>query len=695
MSSLSRLTEQIKQDAKDSFKDFLLNTFLGDEFPQQNILHNYRTFNYNVTLGIVSAQEFKTGSYRTNGLDYILFQSHGKPANGRNYVRSGSKTLDSLQGIIGTFSNVNENKWDFYLQDLYIKSSFTAKRDIGAEFRLRIVEPYGMDTFIKAITKGLALKGYKDFGRANAFVLKIEFVGYKDDKETPEIIPYSTRHYPIIISEFKADVTEKGTVYEIIGAPLNDAGRYNDVNVVPQDFSLSGATVKDILIGEKGLLKFLNQTPKKGKEDAEFKPTEYDIVFLDDQGKPSDVGGEITSKILSSKMYNPNSDSGQLAFKTPKNEYVEVKNLQENLAENKDITFNVSGKMGIARIIDSLIAESHYVKEKIVKNFQGDFLKDGMVGWWRIVPKVEIIDFDKKKNMPAFKVTYMVTPRRVPWQKLASIFFPNTKAEPEDYERFCTRRYEWNYTGNNRDILNFKINYDQLLVRTLSANLGKMALDPGALKPAQGSSLDDKDAKAGFVYDNNGELIPSDSAQAAEIQNSGNKTVESVEQRNSARVSSATETSADANLARDINALLNNPTENVNTEIEILGDPMWLGTQFIDNLSFVDPAKSDLFTNDGGVAMRTIDPCIRVIAYAPSDFNSDGYLSTAGNSDQDKRVSDFSAYYMVYEVENFFSDGVFKQKIKGYRLTDTDMKKAAKLASPIDIFGFKKMGSVI
>jgi hypothetical protein len=90
--------------------------------------------------------------------------------------------------------------------------------------------------------------------------------------------------------------------------------------------------------------------------------------------------------------------------------------------------------------------------------------------------------------------------------------------------------------------------------------------------------------------------------------------------------------------------------------------------------------------------MRTIDPCIRVIAYAPSDINADGFLATS--NDQDKKVSEWSAYYMIYEIESFFTGGVFKQKLKGYRLTDTDMKKAAKIASPIDIFGFKKMGAV-
>jgi hypothetical protein len=686
MSTLSRVTAQIKQDAKDGFKDFLLTTVLGDEYPQENILHKYRTFNYNITLAIVSPEEFKNGTYKTVGLDYPIFQSHGKPTAGAPIIRGGSKKLEDLQQLLGSLNGLRDNKWDFYLQDLYIKSSFTAKRDIGTEFRLKIVEPYGMDTFLKSVLEGLRVKGYQNFGKGNAFILKIDFVGFRDDKETPEIIPFTTRFYPLIISSLNAEVTEKGTVYDIVGSPLNDTGRYNDVNVIPQDFSISGSTVKDILIGKNGLLNFLNTTPKKENKDAGYVANEYSIVFLNEDGKPTENGGKIISKILSSKMYDPNTDQGARAFSTEYSQYISVSNLATRTSENEELKFAIPGKLGIAKIIDNLIIESDYVKDMILKNFQGAFLEDGMVPWWRISTKIEITKFDNSKNSASLKVIYMIVPRRVPWQKLASIFFPNTKAEPEDYERFCTRRYEWNYTGNNRDILNFRIHYNQLLARTLSANLGKLAAAPGEQSPSQGEA-----AKRTEFGTNEGSQQTSLLRAQDEETNTGHLVVEDKRQSSGAQVSKQ-DTTPEANIARDVAALLNNPMENVSLEMEILGDPMWLGTQFVDNLSFVDLAKSDLYTTDGGVAMRTIDPCIRVIAYAPNDINSDGFLAT--DNDQDKKISEFSAYYMVYEIESFFSNGVFKQKLKGNRLTNTDMKKAAKIASPIDIFGFKKMGAV-
>jgi hypothetical protein len=681
MSTISRLTDQIKQNAKDNFKDFLLNTFLGDAYPQENVLHRYRTFNYNVTLGIVNPTEFKTGSYRTSGLDYIVFQSHGKNLSEMPIIRTGTK-LDKVQDFIGALNGLKDNKWDFYLQDLFIKNSFTAKRDIGTEFRLKVVEPYGMDTFIKTILEGLRQKGYADFGKGNAFVLKIEFVGYRDDKEVPEIIPFTTRYYPLIISELKAEVTEQGTVYDIAGVPLNDMGRYNDVNVIPQDFKISGNTVKDVLKGEKGLLKFLNETMAEKTKASGNIPTQYDIVFLDEKGQPTENGGKIVSKILSAKMYDIKTDAGHRAMVAPTNEYIQLSSANDRvLTDNGELIFSIPGKLGIARIIDNIINDSHYVLDKMLNNFQGEFLEDGMVPWWRIVPKVEQIGFDPSKNTPVLKVIFMVAPRRVPWQKLASIFFPDTKAEPEDYERFCTRKYEYNYTGNNRDLLNFRIHYDQLYVKLLSANLGTTAAKPGEMSTAQGTNIEQANFKASEK--------PNPNVQ----DNSNNKVAESDRQKSNAIIKSNTDTRPESYVGRDVNALFNNPFENVNIEMEILGDPMWLGTQFIDNISYVDPEKSDLYTTDGGIAMRTIDPCVRVIAYAPSDINVDGYL--ASNNDQDKKMSQWSAYYMIHEIESTFTGGIFKQKLRGYRLTDTDMKKAAGIASPIDIFGFKKMGAVL
>jgi hypothetical protein len=658
MTVVFRNTDSFKSQVTKAFVDFLTST--GSSFPEENVLHNYRTFNYVVTLGIVSKDEFKNGTYRTKGLDYIVFQSHGKPLAdfGRSKPKGGSSTLGTISNII---QSVSELDYDFFLQEFYIKNAITKNRDIGTEFRLKILEPYGIETFLTSIYRGLKVKGYEAVGKGSAFVIKLEFVGYRDDKEEPEVIPFSTRHYPIIISEIKADLSKEGTVYQIKGAPLNDMGRYNDVNEIPQDINITGKTVGEMF---KDLETKINAIIKTQAAESKFIPNEYKIEFFDFGDK-----GGVVEKISTSEMYNPDTDAGHRGYEIPKgtnNKYL-FGSLNERVApaENRQLTFTVNGKKGISKVIDDIIVDSMYVVSNILNNWRSGYDDKGMVEWWRVIPKVEILEFDNGKNMPAFRVIYQIVPRKVPWQKLASIFFPDTKAEVSDYEPFTVRRYDWSYTGKNKDILNFRLNLDYLLTRILSRNFGSSPGIPGQESAVTGEGV----------------VVPKfsnvDSGPSDAETNSGNQTRESTAQSSDVGVRSSTETNPAFNMARDIFSAINSPFENSTFEMEILGDPMWLGTQFIDNISFVDPAKSALFTNDGGIAFRTIDPCVRVLAYGPKDFNADGFLAV-GDSTQQRLLATWSGYFIVTHVESYFMDGTFRQKLSGYRLTRTDMKRLSK-----------------
>jgi hypothetical protein len=153
------------------------------------------------------------------------------------------------------------------------------------------------------------------------------------------------------------------------------------------------------------------------------------------------------------------------------------------------------------------------------------------------------------------------------------------------------------------------------------------------------------------------------------------------------QVRSGQETSPLFSLARDINALVNNPYEQVEASIEILGDPMWLGTQYIDNGVGVDVGKSNLFTTDGGIAIRTVDPVLRVLAYTPRDFDSNGFLQ--GDQSGTRDLSRYSAYYTVREVESFFQGGVFKQKLKCNRAIMQDLRNIK--TSESDRFSFNQI----
>ena len=148
------------------------------------------------------------------------------------------------------------------------------------------------------------------------------------------------------------------------------------------------------------------------------------------------------------------------------------------------------------------------------------------------------------------------------------------------------------------------------------------------------------------------------------------------------------ETDAAFKLSRSIRGAVNNPYEKVMFDMDILGDPMWLGCQFIDqNLKLGSSGDSNLYTSDGGFALRTVEPRVKVLAYAPIDFNSDGLLvsdnqaganvtygfqSLQPAASQPAGLSTWSAYYQVTGVESFFTGGVFKQKLKGYRIYTDD-----------------------
>ena len=231
-SEINRLTKLVADNTVTNFKEALLNYFTGtDGFPSENILHRYRTFNYNVTLAVVSAKEFNSGSYKKTGFDHVLFASYGRNDLGVT-AKSTSNFLNKFQTVVQELYNEVNPAFDLYLQELSITSSFTSKRDIGTDFRLKILEPYGTDAFIVRIMEGLQKKGYQAFNRGNAFVMRIDFVGWRDDKETPEVIPFSTRYYPLIITDMKVNITQEGTTYDISGVPMNDTGRHNDLNVL-------------------------------------------------------------------------------------------------------------------------------------------------------------------------------------------------------------------------------------------------------------------------------------------------------------------------------------------------------------------------------------------------------------------------------------------------------------------------------
>ncbi len=666
----------------------LLNTFLSTDLlgsariPRSNILHGYSTFNYNVTLGILSADEYNSQAYRKN-IDYIIFKSSGKPSRAQSIVKG--TTLTDGQVNANDFIKTGQGQYDFYLQDLFIKSYIAGKGQVGdftTELKLKILEPYGIDNLMKTILAGLRAKGFYNFDNSCPFILKIDFVGQPDGAENPVPIPWSTRYYPLAIKNISANLTPLGTEYTIDAIPFQEVARQDDKNKIPFDMIVYGDTVADIMKSlEKELNRYAQQVESKTKGIG-VKTHRYEIKFAkyDKSGKLVTNSDTLLSK---SKMSTAFVQAGKLEF--VKEDYDGADPKKEKTGKDR-LVFQLSGKNGVDKIINSLCRDSEFLVAQVKSGFTKQIDEKGNFPFWRVIPTVELGAYDPASKRNVFKITYNIVESLVHKTKLAQYL---DKGNPNEFEQSLARVYEWQFTGNNLDVLSFNLDFNLMWARFLNPSYGSNPRTPGTGAQAANPDTVKVHVPNGNVRFN----VVTNEIETAPVLTPN----PSAESKNASETRSSNETDPAFYLAKEAYDFINFPYDKVMMEMEILGDPMWLGTQFIDQAVVMSSDPSNLYTSDGALALRTVQPWIKVLAYAPTDFDSEGNLVSGNNGvgtttawgfvnpndtsvfvDPNKKLSEWSAYYQIYSVEHTFTGGQFKQKLKGFRkYTDTPSPDAS------------------
>lgn len=652
--------------------------------PNTNILHRYRTFNYNVTLAAVSADEYKTQSYKTKGFDFIIFQSHGKQPKAISKVSADIGPLTQGQTLRNEFASTGQGQYNFHLEDLQIKTAFSGQQDWGTSLKLKIIEPYSIDNFMKTCLVAVKAKGYETLEKSCTFVVKIEFVGYKDNNDQdPEVIPFSTRYYPIIIKSIKANLTSAGTSYSIDAAPINDLAKMDDVNIIPERFYVMGNTLGDVM---KSLEKQLNEWSVSVEKQQGFLTNRYTIQFAE----YSDSGilkRNVETQVSKSKMSDQWQDAGNREFLKDIDAYVRQNPKKQLTESEKKLIFQLKGSDGIFKMIDNLVKGSHFLVEQIRSNF-AQIDANGNFEYYVVTPELIPDRFDAAANKRTYTVNFLIVPKKVHKSKITSNVYPS---EPKDFESKLARTYEWQFTGNNRDVMSFNLDFNMFWFRIIDTGYFKQGFVPGYNSAAMQNKPLDPVAPATPPTENN-------STQAS----TGSSIVNNPksDQSNANGGVRAKETDPVYKLADAISKNINNRYEKVMFDMEILGDPMWLGTQFLDRNLGIGNSSNRLFTTDGGFAIRTVEPRIKVLAYAPTDFNSEGFLVAGdqgkGNvtsslgfqtaptnlSSGNRELSLWKGYFHITSIESSFVGGVFKQKLGGYRIDTDDQVKPAANTTP-------------
>jgi hypothetical protein len=319
----------------------------------------------------------------------------------------------------------------------------------------------------------------------------------------------------------------------------------------------------------------------------------------------------------------------------------------------RTITFKAGTK--IQKIIEECILLSDYGKN-IFKAAKKDAL--GMINWFKIDTQVYIVD-DKESEKVYGRKPYLYVYRVIPHKVHKSQFqMPNDP--PVGFNKLVSeavRRYNYIYTGKNKDILSFNLEFNNAFYEAIQidgkGNSGSDSAQAGNIKETDQTKAEMQGSITSRTGD--GSVV---------------KRVNQDLQKDSA--GSFGETTA-INVARAFNeAIINSSGSMITINMEILGDPYYLADSGMGNYN----AEATNFMNvniDGSVDYQSSEVDILINFRTPIDLNPESgtYLMDG----EAVGVKDFSGLYKVITVTSKFSENIFTQQLtcnrrKNYQLKD-------------------------
>jgi hypothetical protein len=696
----------------------LLGGILGGFPPWPNELEQFASYNYIFGLHCLTNDEINNPdvTYRIFEPPITILKSGG----------SGYKKIRTLYETRGAT--------EFYIDDVRIESIITpnnkTKQSNATLVTFEVTEPHSMGMFLQTLQMAALTAGHKNYLEA-PFLLTIEFKGY-DSNGNAMASRNSRRLIPLNLTNATFNVTEGGSVYSVEAVPWAEKAMSDQVQSVKTDVSITGENVQELLQGPGGLASVLNDRLLRTQEAGQIsKADQYVFVFPTkdsslEEGltgsKEGDAGatskeGELKEFTEDEKLEIYESLTGISNGKLPVDFDQKIQELLgvvitrsqlgetiRDYAENEEnindigkaeivksyleggaVPFGeakfseVEGKPGtfqrgkvqisdkgktlsfpkssrIQDIIEEVILLSDYGRQ--IATAEPD--QNNMVPWFKIEPQMyNVTDTetsDQTGRSPRIYV-YRVVPYMVSQSRFASPTKPSPKQALAKVQ--AAKEYNYIYTGKNKDILEFDIQIDSAFF---------VALNP---MRAQASASQKQGGKTAIAEAEKETVKKLNEGDTQTTSASGSKKVEEGDKPKSGTHSGGTE-HAETQVARDVNeAILNSPSDLVNVQMKIWGDPFYLSDSGMGNYNAGSTGFINLNRN-GTMNYQSSEVDVTLNFKTPIDYKGDGWMEFPGGGFAP--VAAFSGLYQVVLVVHSFSKGMFTQELDMIRrpLQDTE-----------------------
>jgi len=669
-----------------------------DQLAESNVLNSYRSVTYNFTFaGLKKGYLTDPKKYRESELDLVILKSGGKGdskmtvsanmGNSEEVARQSRADFaardprrvdipdeqkatpmrDYGGELITGFNTKSPGRFDMYIENVEIETLMTQSENAGStlptQIKFEVIEPYSINGFIEALQIAAISAGYPSYLEAS-FVLKMEFIGYPDDTDlpTPEQVPKSVRYFPLGLTAIEVDVTEKGTRYRCSAVPYNERA-FGEPNVIKKPIQMSGTTVKEIL---SNLMKNINEqvaiSDKDGKsESLGNKHNTYEIKFPswdDNEGWKATPENEIASTKLGEilkdnalyKMVDPATAEKATAYKKDG----QTQPTAEQQAKEPEAVKYTPGKtviqfaenMNIHEAITSVIRDSEYIRD-ILKDVKKNIDDYGMIKYFLIKMEVENLDvMDETTHKPFQKFVYVVTPYKVHYTKIPT--YGAEQIDDKKLRKLSLRQYNYIYTGDNVDILTFKLNFNTLFFEAIPAAMGNQDVSSAKTGAAPNNGVVTKQTGTpGETVEKQQVPTPPAKVQTTPVQSTGGN-------------AGAPRTDSYASMAKKMHeAIIDSKASMITGDLDILGDPFYLVTGGMGNYNPTPDGRGK--TKDGEADHVFGEVLITINFRNPIDIRP---LEDGGTMYFEPDLIPFSGVYQVNRVKNSFKDGVFKQKLE-------------------------------
>lgn len=307
--------------------------------------------------------------------------------------------------------------------------------------------------------------------------------------------------------------------------------------------------------------------------------------------------------------------------------------------EKRAIKFKKGEK--IQTIIEEILILSDYGKNI---GPEADPDENGMVEWFRIDTQVFNINNKKHESLTG-KPPRVFVFRVMPYYVHHSVFMsPN---EPPKYNGLinqAVKKYDYLYTGQNTEILDFDLTFRNAFFQALAPDLGNNT----TTKSVDYSALDPSDR------------LIIERAQTAIDEMGDGRTTGTTLENNSNSAGAIEETPAIAIARRFNNAIVNSSADLLTGTLSIIGDPYYFADSGLGNYL---SSPSELANVDalGKMDYQSGQVDIEINFKTPIDIKADGNYSFPQDYTD---VDSFSGLYMVTIVTSSLRDGQFTQELE-------------------------------